>query len=69
MKTKHRTLKKYLVKLLKYIFSQTNKCLQMNYTNYTNWIENDKALLTMLDVTLKLLKAWRVSQSVRATYI
>lgn len=36
MKTKHRTLKKYLVKLLKYIFSQTNKCLQMNYTNYTN---------------------------------
>lgn len=35
MKTKHGTLKKYLVKLLKYIFSQTNKCLQMNYTNYT----------------------------------
>ncbi len=27
---KHRTLKKYLVKLLKYIFSQTNKCLQIN---------------------------------------
>ncbi len=27
---KHRMLKKYRVKLLKYIFSQTNKCLQIN---------------------------------------